>query len=158
MAPCPPRTPKEEPHLSSQDSAPPLWFLLRVSLSPLSPGHLIFCPIYSVPPTFSCMSTAPTSEPTHQRDATRVGRMKRWRTEWLRPLRVQTSSWPLGSPPHPVPVCLPPRLQEPGCGLSPPLRAGAGGTGFIRLRSLLRGSVGRMARSGLLLGLQESGG
>lgn len=117
----PSRAPKDEPHLSSQDSAPPRWFELQVSLSPLSPRHLIFCPVYSVPPTFSCMSTAPSSEPTHQRDATRLGRMKRCRTEWLGPLRLQTSSRPLGSPPHLVPVRLPARLQEPGCGLSPPL-------------------------------------
>lgn len=51
-------------------------------------------------------------------------------------------------------VRLPPGLQEPGGGLSPPVHAGAGGTSIM----LLRGTAGRTARSGLLLGLRESWG
>lgn len=53
-----------------------------------------------------------------------------------------------------MPVRLPPGLQEPGGGLSAPLRAGAGSTSAV----LPRGTAGRMARSGLLLGLRESRG
>lgn len=147
MAPCPPspRTPTDEPHLSPQDSAPPLWFLLRCLSLPSAQVTSFSTPsILSLLHFPACQRHRPQSP--HIK-----GMPHGWPNEKMKD-RVA------GAPPHLEPVRLPPRLQQPGCRLSLPFRAGAGGTGSIRLRSLLRGSVGRMARSGLLLGLQESGG